>query len=70
LECINNNETCTKCVSNKAFKDNQYESSSPCNNSYYENNNKVCTSYIKGTFFERWKIHWLQEGCAEYINLF
>ena len=51
LDCQNCENSCTKCIPNKALKNNQCELCNDCDFCYYDSNfKKLCTTCNSGTF--------------------
>ena len=68
LECQDDENKCTKCVLNKALKNNKCEDCDDCDYCSYENNNKVCYTCDIGKFKDNGKCIDCKEGCAECYN--
>ena len=69
VECQNNENSCTKCISNKALKNNQCEVCDGCDFCYYDSNfKKICETCNSGTFYKDAKCNDCMKGCAKCSN--
>ena len=66
LECQNNENNCTKCILNKALKNNTCENCDGCDYCYYDNDDKkVCLICNSGTFYNNGTCVDCIKGCAK-----